>query len=89
MPRRTPDAARRRLTKADAVALLDTFDADPVAALTTALRRVLVLPDATWTELVEATGWSDARQLAVRSGDQRALDELAQELNELRTLATD
>ena len=66
--------------------LLATYDADPVAALTVALRRVLEQPDAAWPELVQSIPISDTRRAALLVGEQRALDTLATELNELRSL---
>ena len=55
-------------------------------ALTVALRRVLVLPDATWPELLTASALPDTRVAALLVGEERALDELAAQLNELRSL---
>lgn len=75
-----------RLRKTDVEALLDHYDADPVGALTTAMRRVLDQPDAEWPHLLDATGLPADRVRLLRAGDQRALDELAAELNEHRSL---
>ena len=76
----------RRLNKAEAVALLDGYDTSPQGALTVALRIVLGRPDATWAELLAHEALADRRgELA--SGDRTAMDDLAAELNELRTLA--
>ena len=75
------------LRKRDVEALLDRFDDDPVGALTIALRRVLGRPGATWLELLEAAPVSPERRRALAADDQGALDDLARELNELRTLA--
>ncbi|MCU1393144.1 MAG: hypothetical protein JWM34_1572 [Ilumatobacteraceae bacterium] len=55
-------------------------------ALTIALRIVLSQPDGTWPDLVRAAGLSDTRVAALLVGEQGALDDLARELNELRTL---
>ena len=63
------------------------YDDDPVAALTSALRRVLDQPDATWPELVASAGFSDTRTAALLIAEEGALDELAREMNELRELA--
>ena len=79
-----PGAALR---KRDVEALLDRFDDDPVGALTIALRRLLGRPDATWPELLDAAPLSPDRRHALASADQDALDALAGELNELRSLA--
>lgn len=75
-----------RLRKADVEALLDRYDADPVGALTVALRRVLDRPAACWEELLDASALPASRLAALRAGDQRSLDELAAELNEQRSL---
>lgn len=74
------------LKKADVEALLDQYDADPVGALTTALRVSLDRPDLEWTDLLKAAGISCARRIRLQGNDPAALDELAAELNELRTL---
>ncbi|CAB4881575.1 unannotated protein [freshwater metagenome] len=66
--------------------LLARYDQAPVAALTTALRRVLGRPDAAWPELLAAARFTDTRTAALLVGDERALDALAAELNEIRTL---
>ena len=83
----TPPQAGALLRKRDVEALLDHFDDDPVAALTIALQRVLGRPEASWLELLEAAPMSPGRRLALAAADQDALDALARELNELRTLA--
>ncbi|MFM2182525.1 MAG: hypothetical protein RJB61_819 [Actinomycetota bacterium] len=75
-----------RLRKSDVEALLDRYDADPVRALTTAMRRVLDQPEAQWPHLLDASGLPAERVALLRAGDQRALDELAAELNEHRSL---
>jgi hypothetical protein len=98
--------AVRRLTKRDVETLLERYDADPVGALSTALRRVLpegaesaetsgtddsegrgTPADAEWACLVRAAEFDPQREAALLAGDQVALDALAAELNELRTLA--
>lgn len=78
-----------RLKKADAAALLDGYDTDPVAALTTALRVALDRPDLDWTALVKLAGFSCARRIRLQGNDPAALDELASELNELRVVTSD
>ena len=75
-----------RLSKRDVEALLANYDADPVAALTVALRRVLDRSDAAWPELLTIAPFTDTRRAAMLVGEQRALDALAAELNELRSL---
>ncbi|MCU1368134.1 MAG: hypothetical protein JWL72_873 [Ilumatobacteraceae bacterium] len=47
---------------------------------------MLELDDGTWPELVGAARFSDSRSAALLVGEQRTLDELAAELNELRGL---
>ena len=86
VPRRSPGPAGRRLTKAEAAALLRDYDSDPSRALGSALGAVLGLTDHTWAEMLAAAPISDTRRAALLSGDERALDDLAAELNELRTL---
>lgn len=78
-----------RLKKADAAALLDRYDDDPVAALTAALRVALDRPDLDWTALVKLAGFSCARRIRLQGNDPVALDELAAELNELRVVTSD
>ena len=76
-----------RLRKAHVEALLRDYDADPIGALTTALRVVLDQPSGEWKSLLAASKFSDARRERLQSGQQGALDELASELNEARELA--
>jgi hypothetical protein len=61
------------------------YDADPIGALTVALRIVLAMPDATWPELLAAAPLADSRRAALLVGEEGALDRLASELNELRS----
>ena len=75
------------MTKRNVEALLGSYDDDPVAALTAALRIVLERADDSWPELVRAARFSDTRAAALLLGEQTALDDLARDLNELRTLA--
>jgi hypothetical protein len=72
----------KRLSKADAEVLLATFDADPVAALTRALRIVRGTSHASWETLV--SGLPHAQRLLAL--DISSLDRLAAELNETRTI---
>ena len=74
------------LTKAQVERLLADYDADPIGAVTTALRRVLRMPDATWPELLAAAPIDAGRRQLLLSGDQASLDRLAAELNERRCL---
>ena len=75
------------MTKRNVEALLGSYDDGPVAALTAALRIVLERADDSWPELVRAAGFTDTRAAALLLGEQTALDDLARDLNELRTLA--
>jgi len=74
------------LTKAQVERLLATYDADPIGALTAALRRVLRMPDATWPELLAEAPIDAGRRQLLLSDDQASLDQLAAELNEQRRL---
>lgn len=77
-----------RLTKADVVQLVDGYDADPIGALSTALRRVLDADDsAGWPALLAMAPFDDERRAALGALDQRALDGLLVELNEQRSVA--
>jgi hypothetical protein len=70
-----------RLTKHDVEVLLATYDDDPLAALTTALRVVLDQPAADLAELLAAAGLHpDVMH------DVAARDRLVRDLNELRRL---
>ncbi len=69
--------------------MLNDYDADPVGALTAALRRVLGAPDATWPELVQQAPVNQTRAAALLVGEHGALDSLAAELNELRQFRSD
>lgn len=75
-----------RLTKRDVEELLASYDADARTALTAALARVLDLPNASWAQLLDAAPFTETRRAALAAGDQRELDRLAAELNEMRTL---
>ena len=76
------------LKKRDVEVLLDGYDTDPVAALTTALRIALDRPDLDFTALVKLAGFSCARRIRLQAQEPAALDELLVELNELRTLTS-
>jgi hypothetical protein len=75
-----------RLTKRDAERLLADYDADPVGALTVAVRIATGRPDAGWAELVTSVTDDPQRRAALAARDLGALDALARELNELRGL---
>jgi hypothetical protein len=75
-----------RLRKHDVERLLASYDTDPVGSLTDALRIVLDRPGDGWASLLAASGLSAERVALLRTGNQAAMDELATELNELRSL---
>ena len=75
-----------RLKKLDVERLLTAYDADPIGALTAALRTVLHLPKATWAELLDAAPIDPGRRQLLLSADEASLDQLAAELNERRSL---
>ena len=76
----------RRLRKADVERLLSDYDADPIGALTTALRTTLAMPAASWEALLESAPIERERRHCLLTGDVVALDQLAAELNERRCL---
>jgi hypothetical protein len=76
-----------RLTKRHAEALLAAYDAEPESAVTDALRRVLDRPDLGFDALVRLAALPADRTAALLARRTDALDELARELNEVRTLA--
>lgn len=75
-----------RLSKRHVELLLDGYDADPVGALTAALRVVLQRPDHDWPALIDAAPLDADRRAHLLECRQPALDDLLRELNELRTL---
>lgn len=77
---------RPRLTKRDVERLLARYDDDPVGALAEALGSLLGRADANFDELIVDARVSEARTALLMAREQRALDELAAELNERRTL---
>lgn len=76
------------LRKRDVETLLASYDGDPVGALAAAMRIVLGMPGEVFPALVRAAGFTPDRQQRLLAHDVRALDELARELNETRTLGT-
>jgi hypothetical protein len=78
--------AIRRLTKSDVEALLASYDADPVGALTTALRTTVERPLANWDELLADPAFSAAERAALSGHQTAALDALLARLNEEREL---
>jgi len=75
-----------RLKKTDVERLLNDYDADPIAALTAALRTTLAMRDGTWESLLLAAPIDAEGRQRLLIGDQSALDQLAAELNERRCL---
>ncbi|MEQ1873446.1 MAG: hypothetical protein ABL953_06940 [Ilumatobacteraceae bacterium] len=73
-----------RLKKAHVEALLRDYDREPVGSLTTALRLALDQPGADWASLLASAPLPSVRRSRLLAGDQKALDELAAELNEAR-----
>jgi hypothetical protein len=84
--------ARRRLGKRHVEELLGRYDDDPETALVTALRVVLGRPTTgdpdpgELDRLVALAGVDATRADAIAERRPEALDQLAAELNELRTL---
>jgi hypothetical protein len=78
-----------RLSKRQAEELLASYDDDPESALTAALRRVLGRPDLGFDALVADAGLSAERAAALTARHLSALDALARELNEQRTVDRD
>ena len=80
--------AIRRLRKIEAERLLADYDADPIAALSAALRVILEMPEAEWAELVTAAPIDAERRRLLLEGKQPTLDRFAAELNERRGFET-
>jgi hypothetical protein len=76
------------LRKREVEEMMARYDHDPVVALTAALRIALDQPNADWSQLLLAAGFSDRRRWSLEQLDSDALDELLTELNELRTVMT-
>ena len=72
------------LRKSDVERLLAEYDADPVGALTVALRVTLDEPALDWTDLVKMAGFDCATRIRLQAADPSALDALLVDLNELR-----
>jgi hypothetical protein len=64
---------------------LAEYDNDPVAALSSALRIVLDMPNATWDELLAAAPIESQQRRRLASSDLTTLDRLAADLNEFRS----
>jgi hypothetical protein len=76
----------RALTKRDAEDLMNSYDANPLQALTHALRIVTGMPDASWNSLIAQVTTDLNQRKLLYTFDQQCLDQLAQRLNESRTL---
>lgn len=74
------------LGKRDVEALLAGYDRDPIAAVTAAIRVVLDQPGADYRTLVQSGIVDGERRSRLLVADVAALDQLARELNETRTL---
>lgn len=74
----------RTLKKHEAESMLKSFDDDPIASLTRAMRIATGFPHATWEHLVSMLRGHD-REALLRE-ETVALDLLAAELNETRTI---
>jgi hypothetical protein len=66
--------------------LLATYDVDPVGALTEALQVVLDRPDAAFDTLIDTAVGDTTRRSLLHARHPEALDALAAELNERRTI---
>ncbi|CAB4900302.1 unannotated protein [freshwater metagenome] len=76
----------RPLTKRDAEELINSFDANPQAALMRALRIATGMPHASWKSLVALTSTDLQHRELLYEGDQSCLDQLVKQLNEQRTI---
>jgi hypothetical protein len=76
----------RPLTKRDAEHLMDDYDTNPQQALTHALRIVTGMPNASWNSLIAHSAQNEQQRELLFNLDQHSLDQLAQRLNESRTL---
>lgn len=66
--------------------MLDHYDLDPVAALTTALFQTLEVRELTWIQLVDQTAFTDNQRVDLLSLRTEALDDLLKHLVENRSL---
>ena len=66
--------------------MLATYDDDPVAAVSAALRSITGRDEASWEELTHFAAADPERRAALLAADPDALDDLVRELNELRQL---
>ena len=82
------DATReaRPLSKRDAENLMNNYDINPQQALIRALRIVTGMPNASWKTLIDLCFTDKQQSEPLQTLDQQSLDQLAQRLNERRTL---
>ena len=66
--------------------MLDSYDADPVTALTTALLLTLEVDEVTWDELAQLAGVTESQREALLAHKTPALDEVLKLLVEKRSL---
>ena len=66
--------------------MLDSYDQDPVTALTTALRLTLEVDAVTWDELTQLAGVTESQREALLTHETAALDEVLKLLVEKRSL---
>ena len=80
------DAEQHRalLTKRDVENLLETYDNNPLEALSIALRKCLGMPFANWETLIEIAVPQFQECQLLLSRDTRAFDSLVKQLNETR-----
>jgi hypothetical protein len=65
---------------------MNSYDANPLQALTHALRIVTGMPNASWNSLIAQVSTDLKQRKLLYAFDQQCLDQLAQGLNESRTL---
>ena len=76
----------RTLTKRDVEDLMNNYDINPQQALVQALRIVTGMPNASWKTLIDLSITDKQQSELLQTLDQQSLDQLAQRLNERRTL---
>ena len=76
----------RALTKRDVEDLMSNYDDDPQQALARAIRIVTGMPNASWKTLIDLSITDEQQSKLLQKLDQQSLDQLAQQLNERRTL---
>lgn len=76
----------RKLKKVEVEAMLDSYDEDPVTALTTALSLILEADQPSWVHLVQLAGKTEVQRNALVAHETVALDELLKQLVENRSL---